>query len=82
MRRELLRRIEKKLRRFRFPGFSKAVDTIPNMLLEKPIFKKTDQAAAHPQDEPLPGTLTFVLVLGVTFAVLWFGMFMLLKARW
>ena len=75
-------RIEKKLRRFRFPGFSKAVDTIPNMLLEKPILEKTEKTAVHAPDEPLPGTLTFVLVLGVTFAVLWFAMFILLRARW
>lgn len=75
-------RIEKKLRRNRFPGFSKAVATIPNMLLEKPIFEKTDKTAVHAEDEPLPGTLTFVLVLGVTFAALWFVMFLLLKARW
>lgn len=52
------------------------------MLLEKPEAKKVLETAVHAEDEPLPGTLTFVLVLGVTFAVLWFGMFMLLKARW
>ena len=33
-------------------------------------------------DEPLPATLTFVLAMGVTFLVLWFGIFALLKARW
>ena len=33
-------------------------------------------------DAPLIGTLRFVLVMGVTFAVLWFGMFALLKGRW
>jgi hypothetical protein len=37
---------------------------------------------AEPHDGPLPATLTFVLVMGVTFVVLWFGMFALLKARW
>ena len=52
------------------------------MLLEKPKPEKAVQAAVHREDEPLPGTLTFVLVLGVSFAILWFGMFMLLKARW
>lgn len=74
--------IEKKPGRLRFTGFSESVATIPNMLLEKPILKKTERTAVQAQEEPLPGTLTFVLVLGVTFAVLWFGMFMLLKARW
>ena len=52
------------------------------MLLEKPGPEKAVQAAVHREDEPLPGTLTFVLVLGVSFAILWFAMFMLLKARW
>lgn len=33
-------------------------------------------------DEPLPATLTFVLVMGATFIVLWFGLFVLLKDRW
>ena len=33
-------------------------------------------------DEPLPGTLKFVLVMGGSFFVLWFLMFALLKARW
>jgi|GEM_PF-6032846 len=36
----------------------------------------------EPAETPLPATLTFVLLLGVTFAVLWFGVFMLLKERW
>jgi len=36
---------------------------------------KTDEA-------PLIGTLRFVLVMGVTFAVLWFGMYVLLRERW
>ena len=35
-----------------------------------------------PADEPLPGTLRFVFVMGAGFAVLWFLMFLLLKARW
>jgi hypothetical protein len=35
-----------------------------------------------PPDEPLPGTLTFVLTMGAVFIVLWFLMFWLLKARW
>jgi hypothetical protein len=35
-----------------------------------------------PPDEPLPGTLTFVFTMGGVFIVLWFLMFVLLKARW
>lgn len=35
-----------------------------------------------PGEEPLPATLTFVLLMGVTFVVLWFGLFAMLKARW
>ena len=34
------------------------------------------------RDEPLPATLTFVFLIGLTFLVLWFGMFALLKLRW
>jgi len=33
-------------------------------------------------DAPLIGTLRFVFVMGVTFAVLWLGMYALLRARW
>ena len=33
-------------------------------------------------DEPLPGTLKFVLVMGTGFIILWFLLFLLLKARW
>jgi len=33
-------------------------------------------------DAPLIGTLRFVLVMGLVFALLWFGMFALLKGRW
>ena len=36
---------------------------------------------SHDGDEPLPLTLTFVMVLGSTFFVGWILMFMLLKAR-
>ncbi len=52
------------------------------MLLEKSGLKKPLRAAVHTEDEPLPGTLTFVLVMGAVFAALWFLMFMLLRARW
>jgi hypothetical protein len=33
-------------------------------------------------EAPLIGTLRFVFVLGVTFLVLWLGMYLLLKGRW
>ena len=33
-------------------------------------------------EPPLIGTLRFVFVMGITFAVLWVGMFLLLKSRW
>lgn len=52
------------------------------MLLQKPESEKAVQAAAHTEDEPLPATLTFVLVMGAVFAVLWFLMFALLHERW
>lgn len=36
-----------------------------------------------PQPEaPLVGTLRFVFVLGVTFAVLWLALYLLLRERW
>jgi hypothetical protein len=51
-----------------------AVPAVP-----KPFVSAKEQ---HVEDEPLPATLTFVLTLGVSFAVLWFGVFLLLRARW
>ena len=33
-------------------------------------------------EAPLVGTLRFVFVMGAAFAVLWLGMFLLLKGRW
>lgn len=33
-------------------------------------------------EEALPATFTFVMMMGVTFLILWFGVFILLKARW
>lgn len=33
-------------------------------------------------DAPLIGTLRFVFVMGVTFAVLWLAMYALLRVRW
>ncbi|HKE36703.1 MAG TPA: hypothetical protein VKB39_04685 [Candidatus Baltobacteraceae bacterium] len=33
-------------------------------------------------DAPLVGTLRFVFVMGATFAVLWFALFLLLRERW
>jgi hypothetical protein len=44
-----------------------------------------DTPASEPgeaEETPLPATLTFVLTMGVTFVVLWFGIFVLLKERW
>jgi hypothetical protein len=34
------------------------------------------------KEAPLVGTLRFVFVMGFAFAVLWLGMFLLLKERW
>lgn len=75
-------RIEKGLRRFRFSGFSKTIATIPNMLPDKSAPEKTAQSSVQTHDEPLPATLTFVVIMGVTFAVLWFGLFVLMRERW
>jgi hypothetical protein len=33
-------------------------------------------------EAPLVGTLRFVFVMGIVYAILWFGMFWLLKDRW
>lgn len=52
------------------------------MIFGKSASKKTGQTAVDTQDEPLPATLTFVLVMGATFAVLWFVFFILMKDRW
>jgi hypothetical protein len=35
-----------------------------------------------PEEPPLPATLGFVFTLGALFAIGWFLMFMLLRARW
>jgi len=34
------------------------------------------------EEVPLVGTLRFVFAVGITFAVLWFGMYALLRGRW
>jgi hypothetical protein len=34
------------------------------------------------EDAPLVGTLRFVFVMGATFAVLWLGMYLLMRVRW
>ncbi len=39
-----------------------------------------DERGAH--DAPLVGTLRFVFVIGIAFAIGWLGMFLLLKDRW
>ena len=33
-------------------------------------------------DAPLVGTLRFVMVMGISFVLLWFVLFALLKGRW
>jgi len=33
-------------------------------------------------DAPLVGTLRFVMVMGVSFVLLWFVLFALMKGRW
>jgi Cytochrome c oxidase subunit IIa family len=33
-------------------------------------------------EPPLIGTLRFVAVMGVTFLVLWLGMYALMRGRW
>ena len=39
-------------------------------------------AGNSPPEAPLVGTLRFVLVMGATFAVLWFALFFVLRERW
>jgi hypothetical protein len=34
------------------------------------------------RDEPLPATLTFVLILGTLITIGWFAMYVLLRERW
>jgi hypothetical protein len=34
------------------------------------------------EDAPLTGTLRFVFVMGICFAILWIGMYVLLRGRW
>ena len=34
------------------------------------------------QEAPLIGTLRFVFVMGLTFAALWLGLYVLLRERW
>jgi hypothetical protein len=33
-------------------------------------------------DVPLPGTLWFVLVMGICYAVGWFALYELMRSRW
>lgn len=49
------------------------------MLEEK---SERPEEPAPPGETPLPATLTFVMLMGVTFLILWFGIFAILKARW
>lgn len=66
----------------RFSGYSKTAVIILSMLSEKQRSEKAAPAAVQHEDEPLPATLTFVAVMGVVFAALWFAMFVLLHERW
>jgi hypothetical protein len=34
------------------------------------------------EEMPLPATFTFVMLIGITFFVLWLGVFALLMERW
>ena len=49
-------------------------------MLEEEVY--TPSVPEEAEDTPLPATLTFVLLIGITFVVLWFGIFALLKERW
>ena len=55
--------------------------TIALITLRKKGAMNTPQPEA-PQDEPLPATLTFVLMLGGLLLVGWLAMFFLLLHRW
>lgn len=48
------------------------------------MYEEKDPAVQRVETEetPLPATLTFVFLIGVTFVILWFGVFALLKERW
>jgi hypothetical protein len=41
-----------------------------------------DPSGPESPEAPLVGTLRFVFVLGVTFAILWVAMYFLLWERW
>jgi hypothetical protein len=34
------------------------------------------------RDVPLPGTLRFVMIMGLCFLIGWFGVFLILMERW
>ncbi|MGZ3497098.1 MAG: hypothetical protein ACXWNK_11825 [Vulcanimicrobiaceae bacterium] len=52
--------------------------------LGEPARDATERAVTEvpEQDQPLPNTLRFVLVMGAAFFVGWFALFALLKERW
>ena len=41
-----------------------------------------DSFDKNEEDAPLVGTLRFVFVMGISFALLWLGMYLLLLVRW
>lgn len=51
-------------------------------MLEEELQLPELPSVGEEHDMPLPATLTFVLLIGVTFFVLWFGIFAILKERW
>lgn len=55
-----------------------------SLLTAKPArLDRSDEASvAHTEELPLVGTLRFVFLMGMTFAILWLGMYALLRERW
>ena len=52
------------------------------LLLSWPRYKENHDLNPDEKDPPLPGTLRFVFVMGISFLIGWFGLFLLLKERW
>jgi hypothetical protein len=42
----------------------------------------SDLLDKNEEDAPLVGTLRFVFVMGISYAFLWLGMYLLLRVRW
>jgi hypothetical protein len=66
-------------RELRVIAVSDSIRTLRLVMLEE---ENRFEPAAQTHDTVLPATLTFVLLMGVTFLILWFGVFVLLKERW